>query len=327
MEKVTRILRESDVAELLDMQQCIDVMDRTLREVWAGQTVNLQRDMIPQPAGNMFAIMGSSLTAQQRAGCKVIVFPGQQAKMAGSSQGIIPIFDTQTGRLLAIVDGEGVTGVRTAATSAAATRALAREDAQTLAILGAGRIGRLHVQAICAVRAIKKLYVWDIAEAATAGCCDWAQKEFGLETVRCQTAQQAVADADIICTVTQASEPVVRGEWLKPGAHINAVGACAPQVREVDTATIQRSSVFVDWAEAALRDTGDLVLPIREGAFTPDSLAGEIGAVLAGQLPGRRGRGEITLFESVGIAVEDLAAAQLVYERAQQQNRGALFTW
>ena len=174
MSASTRLVDRETVARLLRMGDCIAEMERTLIEVSAGQSVNLQRQMIPQPEGNMFAIMGSALTAQSLVGSKVIVFPGQKAKENGTSQGIIPLFDGGTGALLAVVDGEGITGVRTAATSAAATKALARADASALAILGAGRLGRLHIEAICSVRPIATVYVWDIAPAATESCCAWA---------------------------------------------------------------------------------------------------------------------------------------------------------
>ena len=327
MSASTRLVDRETVARLLRMEDCIAEMERTLIEVSAGQSVNLQRQMIPQPEGNMFAIMGSALTAQSLVGSKVIVFPGQKAKENGTSQGIVPLFDGSTGALLAVVDGEGITGVRTAATSAAATKALARADASALAILGAGRLGRLHIEAICSVRPIATVYVWDIAPAAIESCCAWAEQTFGIKAVPCKTAKEAVVPADIVCTVTQSAQPVLLGEWMKPGAHVNAVGACAPHVREVDTAAVCRARVFLDWTEAALRDTGDLVIPVQEGAWSPEDAAGEIGRGLAGELPGRRDEGEITLFESVGIAVEDLAAAALVYRLAEEQDLGTLASW
>lgn len=318
----TRIIGRKEAEELLTMADCIDAMEQTLRDISAGQTAMLQRSMMPQPKDNKFALMAADNRQQGICGVKAIVFPGAEARAKGTNQGIVPLFDSNTGALLAIVDAECITAVRTAASSAAATRILARQDSQTLAVLGAGRIGRLHIQAICQVRPIRRVLVWNRTPEKAEQCCQWAQEAFGIEAQACSEARQAVEQADVVCTVTQAKEPILQGEWLKPGAHINAVGACAGNARELDAQAVCRSRVYLDQREAALRDGGDLAILLSQGLLPMENIIGEAGQVLLGQVPGRQGPEEITLFESVGIAVEDLAAAQLIYEKACRQGVG-----
>lgn len=318
----TRIIGRKEAEQLLTMPDCIDAMEQTLRDISAGQTAMLQRSMLPQPQDNKFALMAASNRQQGICGVKAIVFPGPQAKAQGTNQGIVPLFDCNTGALLAIVDAECITAVRTAASSAAATRVLARPDSETLAILGAGRIGRLHIQAICQARPIRRVLVWNRTPEKAEQCCQWAREAFGLEAQACPEARQAVEQADIVCTITQAKEPILQGQWLKPGAHINAVGACSGNARELDTQAVQRGRIYLDQREAALRDGGDLAIPLAAGQLSMDSIIGEVGQVLLGQIPGRQSPEEITLFESVGIAVEDLAAAQLIYQKACRQGLG-----
>ncbi len=322
----TRIIRGDEVRRLLTMEDTIRAMRDALRGVSDGSAVMLQRQMLPQPEGNKFAVMGGADGSLGLCGAKVIVFPGPAAGKAGTNQGIIPLFDAVTGALAAIVDAEQITAVRTAATSAAATDLLAKPDADTLAILGAGRIGRLHIEAICKVRPIRRVYVWNRTASKAEDCCRWAAQELGVEAIPCAEPREAVQQADILCTVTQAREPILLGDWLREGAHLNAVGACAPFARELDSRAVTRSRVFVDQREAALNGSGDLVFPVREGVFSAADLAGEIGDVLLGRAPGRQNDKEITLFESVGISVEDLAAAALVFEKAQQQDLGVCVT-
>lgn len=224
----TRIINEREAEELLTMELCIPAMEETLREVSAKGTTNLQRNMISLEGDNKFATMPCAIHGKGLAGCKVIVFPGAEAKKAGTNQGIIPIFNTKTGGLTAIVDGECITGVRTAATSAVATRLLARKGAKTMSILGAGRLGRMHIEAIRLDFAIEKVYIWDIVPAATQALCKYVTETLGIEAVACATAKEAVVDGDIVCTVSQAKTPILEGAWLKKGAHLNAIGAAPP---------------------------------------------------------------------------------------------------
>lgn len=320
----TLIIGKKDAEELLTMDACIRAMEETFRDISAGKTTMLQRSMMPQKKGNTFALMASDNQQQEICGVKTIVFPGSEAKKNGTSQGIIPLFDSATGALLAIVDAEHITALRTAAASAAATRVLAREDSCTLGLLGAGRIGRMHIAAISQVRPIRRVFVWNRTPAGGEACCKWVKEQLGLEAVLCETPREATEQADILCTVTQAKEPLVEGEWIKEGAHINAVGACAPTAREVDSRTVCRSAIYLDQRQAALRDGGDLVIPLEKGELSMDNIRGEVGQVLLGTVPGRQSPEEITFFESVGIAVEDLSAAHLLYRLALEKGRGTM---
>lgn len=318
----TRIISKAQAEELLTMKDCVGAMEDTLRDVAAGATSMLQRSMMPQQKGNMFALMAADNQQQGLCGVKAIVFPGAEARQKGTNQGIVPLFDSATGALRAIVEAECITAVRTAATSAAATKVLARADSRHLAILGAGRIGRLHIEAMLQVLPIEKVTVWNRTPERAESCCQWARQAFGLQAAACPTAREAVEQADVVCTITQAKTPILEGAWLKPGVHINAVGACSAQARELDSAAVQRSRIYLDRRDAALRDGGDLAIPLAAGELAMENIIGEVGQVMLGQVEGRQNDGQITLFESVGIAVEDLAAAALIYRLACEKGVG-----
>lgn len=318
----TRIINRREAEQLLTMEACVKAMEETLMEVSAKEAVMLQRGMLAAKGGNQFAVMQAANGNQSVCGAKIIMFPGKEAKARGTAQGMIPLFDSETGALLAIVDAECITAVRTAAASGAATKALAREDAHVLAIIGTGRIGKLHIEAIRCVRPIDRVVVWNRTPEKARECCRWAKERFGIEAEACADPKTAVEQADILCTVTGAREPVVMGEWLKEGVHINAVGACSAAGREYDSEAVRKSRVFADQRAAVLRDGGDVAIPIREGIIGEEHVLGEVGEVLMGTLKGRTGPDDITLFESVGIAVEDLSAALLIYRLAMEQGIG-----
>ncbi len=320
--KKTLIINQKEVRQLLKMDLCIEAMEECLKDVSLGATEMLQRTMIHHPNGNILAGMASSLHNKNITGSKVIIFPGAETKKAGTNQGIIPIFNIETGKLMAIVDGEIITGVRTAAATAVATGWLARGDASSLAILGTGKLGRLHVDAIKLVRDIRRVTVWNINPQSAADLCNYITEKYSIEAVACATARDAVEQADIICTTSKSFTPILHGSWLKPGAHINAVGACSAYARELDTEAIVNSRVYCDKLEAVLRDAGDILIPIQEGAINSEHIVGEIGNVMLGKLGGRQSTDEITVFETVGIAVEDLAAAWLVYQQAKAHGIG-----
>lgn len=314
----TRIVKREEVIKLLSMKECIACMEDTLKDISAGRTIMLQRSMIPNPeSGTAFAIMPSSMPHSKRAGAKVIMFSKKP-----TAQGIIPLFDTQSGALLAIIDAKHITGLRTAATSAAATNYLANKDASTLGILGAGRLGRMHIEAICLVRDIKKIYIWDRTPENAAALAKQTFEQYGIEAIACESAEQATVRSDIVCTVTSAKEYFLEGKWLKPGAHVNAVGACSAGAREVDAEAVRRSLLFSDQTEAVLKDGGDVILAIKEGTVTKDHILAEVGKVMLGQCEGRRTPEDITMFESVGISVEDVACANLIYQKALQLEIG-----
>jgi ornithine cyclodeaminase len=237
-------------------------------------------------------------------------------------QGGVLLYSGETGELLCLVNASAITAIRTAAVSALATRTLARPDAHELAIIGAGVQARSHLEALAAVRTFTRARVAARRpESAQAFVRDMREHfDFPIEAVA--TNEAAVRDADVIITVTTSREPVVKREWVMPGAHINAVGTFSPSAREVDTATMTAATLFVDRRESALNEAGDYLLAAKEGALGPDKIQAELGEVLTGMDPGRTSRDEITLFKSLGLAIEDLAAAEHVYRKALQQSKG-----
>ncbi|MBQ5813334.1 MAG: ornithine cyclodeaminase family protein [Clostridia bacterium] len=321
----TLIVNRELCTQLLSIEECIPAMRDTLISATKGEIKMLQRQMIPHEGGNMLALMPASLLSKNVTGSKVIIFPGPETKKTRTNQGVVPLFDTVTGALLAIVDAELITVVRTAATSAAATDVLARKDASSVAILGAGNQGKAHAEAMTYIRDIKTVYVWDMFPAAVEAAVEHLKAKFpGVEIIACETAEQAVKDADIVCTVTamKADAPFLKGEWLKEGAHVNAVGACSGNAREIETSVVKRCKIYYDWEEATMRDAGDLAIPMRNGEVTMDDFMGEVGSVMLDKLEGRVNEKEITLFETIGISVEDIAAAYQIYEKAKEQNLG-----
>jgi ornithine cyclodeaminase len=240
------------------------------------------------------------------------IVPGNSSRGLDSHQGFVALFDGETGEPRAILNAGGITAVRTAAVSGVATRLLARDDVRTLAILGTGTQGRSHLDAMRAVREFERVVAW----SASGRNLD------GAESVA--TVEEAVRDADVVCTVTAVAEPIVRREWLKDGVHINAVGSSIPTTRELDTATMAAASLFVDRRESTVNEAGDFLFPQREGAIGPEHIRAELGEILLGTAPGRTSPEELTVFKSLGLAVEDLAAAEYVLQRAEQEDAGTV---
>jgi ornithine cyclodeaminase len=282
--------------------------------------------MKPPAASWVMGLMPAHIAGKEPAlGLKAIcVFPGNVAKGKDAHQGSVMLFSNETGELLALMNASAITAIRTAAASAVATRVLAREDAHRLAIIGGGVQGRSHLEAMACVRPIRHAsVVCRTFEHAKKFAQEMSgQHDFPIEPVT--TAEAAVREADLIVTATTAAEPVVRRDWLRSGVHINAVGACFPNKRELDGATMAAASVFVDRRESALNEAGDYVLAVREGAIGAEHIRAEIGEVVAGTKPGRASPQEITIFKSLGIAVEDVATADYLYQRAKAKRIG---TW
>ena len=262
--------------------------------------------------------MPAYLGAPAAVGAKVItVFPGNHGTAFDSHQGAVLVFDTVHGSLQALLDASAITAIRTAAVSAVATRLLAREDADDLAILGSGVQARMHLEAIPLVRPIKRVRVWSRNGDHARDVARFASKHLGRRIEIAESAEHAVRGASIVCMTTSARQPVLHGDWLSPGTHVNAVGASTPDAREIDTQTVTRSRLYVDRRESALKEPGDILVPLSEGAITASHIVGELGELLLGTAVGRRDATEITLFKSLGLAIEDLAAAHHVVERAR----------
>jgi alanine dehydrogenase len=257
------------------------------------------------------------------AGVKVVsIFPDNRLRGDESHFGVVLLFETETGRPIAHLDAAAITAIRTAAVSAVATRLLARDDAGDLALLGAGVQARTHLAALREVRPLRRVRVWSRRPQSAARFAAEQGARHGLAVEAVPSAAAAVAGADLVCTVTSSHQPVLAGEWLQPGAHVNAVGASLASARELDSAAVARARLFVDRRESAVNESGDYLVPLREGLIAEDHIRGELGDLLLGRLAGRRSPAEITLFKSLGLAVEDLAAGHHVYRQALARGRG-----
>jgi ornithine cyclodeaminase len=254
-------------------------------------------------------------------GLKVVcIFPSNAARGIDLHQGGVLLFDGETGVLRALVDASAITATRTAAVSGVATKALAREDARELAILGSGVQARSHLEAMAAARPFERARVWSRTAEHAAVFAAEAEVSFPVEAV--ESAEEAVRAADVVVTATSSPEPIVRRDWLAPGAHVNAVGSSIPTARELDADTVAASALFADARESMVNEGGDYLFAVREAGIGPDHIRAELGEVLTGSGQGRLAEDELTVFKSLGLAAEDLAAAEHVYTRAQAAGAG-----
>lgn len=312
---------KNQVTELLDMAGCIGLMRDTLMDYSSGKTIQILRTAMPLGPKKILGLMPSANTNLGIAGTKIItIFHDNFQRGLPSHQGAVVLFDMDDGHLKAILDADAITGIRTAAVSAAATDALARKDSHILCVLGSGLQARRHVEAMCLVRDITEVRVWDISRESVKRFKADMEAKHGIPVMDCcDDVQKAVEGADIICTVTAAHEPVLFGAHVSAGAHINAVGACLKMNRELDTEVVRKSRFFCDSRESCMNEAGDLLIPIEKGELTEAHLLGEVGQVLNGEIQGRLSDADITIFEAQGLAVEDLASANYIFEKAMEE--------
>jgi ornithine cyclodeaminase/alanine dehydrogenase-like protein (mu-crystallin family) len=312
------VLNQVEVEELLDMEGCITAMEAAFLSLARGELHQPLRFMVrPSDRPDFIGLMPSHRAGEHPlyALKTVCVVPDNPSRGLDPHQGTVTLYDGETGQTRAVLNATPITAIRTAACSAVATRALARPEGRVLALVGAGHQAKAHLDALGGdfdeIRISARSR--ESAERLAAGVGN-AQAVDSVE--------EAVRDADVVVTVTNSAEPVVRRDWLKPGAHVNAVGAAFPHTRELDTATVADSAFFVDRRESAENEAGDYLIPLREGAIGAGHIRAELGEVLAGTHPGRTSDSELTVFESLGIAVEDLFAAEYVVRRAREAGRG-----
>jgi ornithine cyclodeaminase len=317
------ILDSRQIRELLPTPECIELMADALSALARGEVFQPLRTVTrPPDARGLLGLMPAYRSGEHGAfGLKAIcVFPGNPAHGKDAHQGAVMLFSRQTGELLALMNASEITAIRTAAVSAVATRLLAREDAGILAIIGAGVQAKTHLQALACVRAIKEARVAcrNIEHAQQLA----AEMQFSFPIKPVRTNEEAVRGADLIVTATSSLEPVINKDWISPGAHVNAIGTHSPTSREVDSGTMGVARIFVDRRESAINESGDYLLAAKEGIVTPESILGEIGELLIGTKAGRTSETEITLFKSLGLAIEDVACADYVYKKATANNSG-----
>jgi ornithine cyclodeaminase len=314
------VLSEHDVRRLLDMESCIEAMTEVLASLARGELFQPLRSIVRPPgAEGLLGLMPAYRGEQTAAWAlkEIAVIPSNPVRGLDTHMGGVLLHDGETGELVAVMNASPITEIRTAAVSAVATRALARPDAQRVAILGSGAQARGHVHAMRAVLDDPEIRIWsrDLEKA------DELAGRVGATVY--PSVDAALFGAEVVCTTTAAVEPIVEKRWLARGAHVNAVGSCFPTTRELDTETVAHSSFFTDRRESCLNEAGDYILAAAEGAVGPEHIKAELGEVLAGMHPGREREDELTVFESLGIAVEDLASAELVVRRAREQGVGA----
>jgi alanine dehydrogenase len=314
------LLREDDVRQLLPMGDLIDLMESALTEFSAGRvdqpvrtTVQIGEDK------NYFGSMPAYLPSAPAAGAKLVtVFNGNIAKGLPSHFATIVLLDPETGALMALLDGRFITEARTAAVSAVSARFLARSDSRVLAILGSGVQAHSHFEALTHVLPFEEIRAYSPTRANLEAFCE---QSTGGKARPCSNVEEAVAGADVIVTVTSAREPVLRSEWVSDGVHLISVGACRPNHRELDPKLVARCSVYVDSRAAAMQEAGDILLAMAEGHIGKDHIRGELG-----ERPVRNGASECTMFKSLGMAVEDVATAYMVYQKARAAGIGTEFT-
>ncbi|MBY0492435.1 MAG: ornithine cyclodeaminase family protein [Gemmatimonadaceae bacterium] len=320
----TLILSAQDIRDLLPIDACMRVMHQTLVSLAEGEAVQPLRSILRSPANNgALGVMPGWLPGLGMMGLKdVSVFSGNRAVGLESHIGVVLLHETTHGRLVAIADASEITAIRTAAVSGVATQALARDDAGDLAILGSGTQAETHLAAMRVARPLRRVRVWSRSadNARTFAARMTARHSLTVEVM--PSVRTCVDGADLICTTTAAKEPILDGIWIAPGAHINAVGSSVAFARELDTAAVVVSRLFVDRKESTIHEAGDYLFPLKERAITEAHIVGEVGDVLRGTLTGRTSAADITLFKSLGLAVEDIAATHYVYEQARALGRG-----
>jgi ornithine cyclodeaminase/alanine dehydrogenase-like protein (mu-crystallin family) len=311
-----RYIDREEVARRLTYEICIPLVRDAMIAFSAGETRQLLRSIIPLADRHLFGIMPGALGANKPFGAKLIsIFPENASQGRQSHQGLIALFEPDTGTPVCIVHAGEVTAIRTAAASAVATDALALSDVKHLAILGTGEQAATHARSISEVRALKSITVWGRSSERAHAFAEKMGSELSLPITAVATAQQAVADADIVCTVTSASDPILKSEWVKPGTHINAVGSSHAGPAEIDSALVARARFYVDSREGVLHQGGEFLRAKQAGLVDDNHILAEIGQVLAGTAEGRTSPDEITIYKSLGHIVQDLASAWWLYSQ------------
>ncbi|SDE03383.1 ornithine cyclodeaminase family protein [Ruegeria marina] len=314
-----KVLNAEDVRRHLPILDAIEIVEKTMIRVSQGKANLPLRTVMDIDGTNRLGVMPGALSDPTIYGVKVLsLFPGNPARGLSSHIGTVLLFDPETGRPSVSMDADAITAIRTAAATAVATRALARPDARVLALIGTGEQAESHVEALTLVR--------DVSEIRIAGRTPERAAEFarrmadhhpGIAFTAAPDAERAVAGADIVCTVTSSASVVLHGDWIGPGTHVNAVGASIPSMQEIDAALVMKSQLFVDYRPSAFAQAREIISALESGTMTKDHVQAEIGEVLAGAVPGRSGPDGITLYRSLGIAAQDLACADHVWNTVQ----------
>lgn len=322
-----RVLSGAEVRRAVSMAEAIAAVKQAYIQLSAGEAVVPLRTPVPvDKRGGVTLFMPAYLGASDALGAKIVsVFPGNASLGLPTIHALVVVVDAETGRPVAVMDGTYLTALRTGAASGVATDLLARPDARRAAIFGAGAQARTQLEAVCTVRHIEQVWVFDPLPGAAARYVDEMKARgapIPADISVAASPTHALAGADVVCTATTSTAPVFDDRDLQPGTHVNAVGAYTPEMQEIPAQTVARARVVVDSRIASLAEAGDLIIPLRMGLITTASIQGEIGDVAAGRIPGRQSPDQVTFFKSVGVAVQDVAVAALVLERAAELGLG-----
>ena len=315
-----RFIDREEVARRLTYEVCIPIVRNAMIAFSRGETRQLLRSIIPLAEGRLFGVMPGAMGTHAPFGAKLIsVFPENFALGRQSHQGLVILFEPETGAPVCVVHAGEITAIRTAAASAVATDALARKDARRLAILGYGEQAATHARAISKVRDLESISVWGRSPQRAQAFAERMQKELAVPVVTAITVEDAVAAADIICTVTAAAEPILKGSWVRPGTHVNLVGSGHAGPAEVDHDLVVRSRFVADSREGVLAQGAEFLRAKAARLIGDEHIVAEIGHVLAGEIEGRRSTEEITVYKSLGHVVQDLATAWALYSQAEER--------
>jgi len=322
--EIMLVLSEKQLRSLIDLDELICALEQAHIQYSTGNAVMPVRLVVPLPQirGRITSMPGF-LNEEKALGMKVVTyFEDNPKRSLPAILATIMLFSAETGKMIATIDGSYITAIRTACASAVATKALANPKTPTLGILGAGVQARAHIEALGRVRKFSTIKIYSPSGTSAAAIKSDVEKDAGVPIEVARSAEEVVRNSDLLVTVTTAKNSIIKTDWLKPGVHINAVGSHRPDLREIDGATLARAIVVVDSREAAMAECGDILLALKEQSVGEDVIHGEIGELLAGMKPGRSSASEITLYKSVGIAIQDVATAQLVYRKASERNVG-----
>lgn len=312
---------KQQVLHSLSMTDCIRLMRTVLREHAQGKGQQYLRTVTRLPGNDLFGFMPAHLGTGNYFGAKIItVFPGNHQVGLPSHQGSVLLFDAQHGTLQFMADGDAITQIRIGAVSAVATDLLAQPGAGRLALLGAGAQGRSHLEAIALIRRLTDVAVWDARPENAQKFAAEMAKSTGCPIRICSSAEEAARDADIICTLTPSPTPILESGWVQPGAHINAVGACSATTRELNSALVARCRLYGDSIESVEKESSDYLIPLSEGAIQKEHLLGTIGQLLCGEITGRTSAQDVTVFDALGLAIEDIACAKYLYLAGKGEN-------
>lgn len=329
MNQMVLFLSRKDVESVLTMKEAIDAVEKGFREHGLA-TVNMPLRSVIRVDKHKGSVlfMPAYIEGMAALGVKVVsVYSDNPSKYnLPTTQGIVLLSDPKSGAVVAIMDGTFLTAMRTGAASGVATKYLAKKDAKTVGLIGTGVQGRTQIAGVCEVRAIEKVKAYDIIADRCSSFCKEIRKELEVDAVPVNSPELAVKGSDIVATSSTSKTPVLNGEWLDEGTHVNAIGSHSPDARELDTTAIRRAKVVVDSRDAALKEAGDIMIPISQGLIAPGHIYAELGEIITGKKAGRESTDEITIFKSQGLAIQDVSTASKVYEIATKKGVGQLLT-